>query len=294
MTQIVYPIRAKMTTSTTGTGNVTVGSAVDGYQSFADAGVTDGDYIKYTIEDANGNWEVGTGYFGTNATILFRSSSYFVDDSSSGGSLISLSGDAEIYATTSHHEAASRQLLAKGTVSNQSSLTYDWKKGTSGYSSSTAEKNFSKYELLLDRLTPVSDANIYLRVRYGYGGTYNSTSTSSLYAGQYLESQSSTDYANAATSSVHYLSRYGFVGGATNESGWSGTITFMTDRDEYGVTQQQQIHSFGGYINSNGAPVTHQAFLEYGSTTVDIQGFYIYASTGNLDTGKWSLYGVRD
>jgi hypothetical protein len=68
----------------------------------------------------------------------------------------------------------------------------------------------------------------------------------------------------------------------------------MVDIDEYGVDQYQQIHSVGGYVNSSGAPITHQAFTEYGATTSNIQGFYIYASTGNLDTGKWSLYGVRD
>lgn len=292
MTLIVYPLRAKMTTATTGTGSVYFGSAVDGYQSFSDAGVTDNDWIKYTIEDANGNWECGTGQVSITNGYLIRSSSYFVDDSSSGGSLISLSGDAVIYATTSHHEAASRQLVASGTVSNQSSLSYDWAKGTSKYFSSPAERNFSKYELLLDRLTPVSDARIYLRIRYPAYSTSNITSSGS-YQGQYIETSGSTDYANSSLSSIHYLSRYTSIGGATSESGWSGSITFMTNRDEYGVDQTQQTHSVGGYISSSGAPITHQAFVEY-QTSLDIQGFYLYASTGNLDTGKWSLYGVRD
>lgn len=294
MTQIVYPLRAKMTTATTGTSTITLGSAADGYQSFSDAGLADGDYIKYTIEDANGNWEVGTGYVNITSGTLTRSSTH-VDDSSSGGSAIDLSGDAVVYATTSHHEVASRQLIASGTVSNQSSLSYDWKLGTTGAYTSSSLKNYSKYELLLDRLTPVSDARIYLRIRYPYNSfSTNSTSSSSIYQGQYIETSGSTDYAVATTTSVHYLSRYTNIGGGTYESGWSGSITFMTDRDEYGVTQYQQISSLGGYINSSGAPITHQAFTEYGSTTVDIQGFYLYASTGNLDTGKWSLYGIRD
>lgn len=283
-----------MTTTTTGTSTITLGSAADGYQSFSDAGLADGDYIKYTIEDANGNWEVGTGYVNITSGTLTRSSTH-VDDSSSGGSAIDLSGDAVVYATTSHHEVASRQLIASGTVSNQSSLSYDWKLGTTGAYTSSSLKNYSKYELLLDRLTPVSDARIYLRIRYPYNSfSTNSTSSSSIYQGQYIETSGSTDYAVATTTSVHYLSRYTNIGGGTYESGWSGSITFMTDRDEYGVTQYQQISSLGGYINSSGAPITHQAFTEYGSTTVDIQGFYLYASTGNLDTGKWSLYGIRD
>ena len=282
-----------MTTATTGTGNITLGSAVDGYNSFSDAGVADGDYIKYTIEDANGNWEVGTGYVNMTSGLLLRST-YSVDKSSSGSSVINLSGDAVVYATTSHEEVASRQLLQNGTVSNQAGQYIAWRNGTSGSFDSNSDKWFSKYELLLDRLTPVSDARLYLRVRYGSSTYSNATSTSSIYQGQYIETSSTTDYATATTTSLHYLSRYTSVGGGTYESGWSGKITFMVDRDEYGVTQYQQIHSVGGYVNSSGAPITHQAFTEYGSPTVDIQGCYLFASTGNLDTGKWSLYGVRD
>ena len=62
MTVIHYPLRAKMTTATTGTGSITLGSAVSGFSTFASQ-LSNGSYIKYTIEDANDGWEVGTGYF---------------------------------------------------------------------------------------------------------------------------------------------------------------------------------------------------------------------------------------
>ena len=39
--------RAKMSTSTTGTGTITLGSAETGYQTFADAGVADADVVRY-------------------------------------------------------------------------------------------------------------------------------------------------------------------------------------------------------------------------------------------------------
>ena len=43
--------RAKMTTSTTGTGTITLGSASTGFQSFADAGVSNGDVVQYVLKN---------------------------------------------------------------------------------------------------------------------------------------------------------------------------------------------------------------------------------------------------
>lgn len=84
--------RAKMTTATTGTGTITLGSAVAGYQSFANAGVTNGQTVRYVIEDGN-NWEIGTGTYTSSGTTLSRT----VSESSSAGSPITLSGTAVVF-----------------------------------------------------------------------------------------------------------------------------------------------------------------------------------------------------
>ncbi|MEQ8292476.1 MAG: hypothetical protein RIA08_09735 [Roseovarius sp.] len=84
--------RAKMTTATTGTGTITLGSAVDGYQTFAAAGVSDSDVVRYVIEDGD-NWEIGEGTYTASGTTLTRS----VLESSNADSAISLSGDAQVF-----------------------------------------------------------------------------------------------------------------------------------------------------------------------------------------------------
>lgn len=86
---------AQMTTATTGTGTITLGAALTGFQTFAAAGVNDGDSISYGIADTNNAWEVGRGTYTASGTTLTRGALY----SSSGGSPINLSGNAVVYVT---------------------------------------------------------------------------------------------------------------------------------------------------------------------------------------------------
>jgi len=83
--------RAKVNTTTTGTGTINLGSAVDGYQTFADAGVVNTNVVRYTIEDGEA-WEIGSGTYSSGT--LTRSL-----DESSTGSLLNLSGEAVVYVT---------------------------------------------------------------------------------------------------------------------------------------------------------------------------------------------------
>tara|TARA_R110000803_G_scaffold131308_1_gene198616 strand:- start:203 stop:559 length:357 start_codon:yes stop_codon:yes gene_type:complete len=83
-----------MSTSTTGTGTITLGSAESGYQSFASAGVSNGDTVRYTIEDGS-NWEIGSGVYTSSGTTLSR----VVSESNNSGNAISLTGSALVFVT---------------------------------------------------------------------------------------------------------------------------------------------------------------------------------------------------
>lgn len=92
---------AFMTTATTGTGTITLGSAMPGFLTFAQAGVQNGDVVGYAITDGSSS-EIGTGTYTASGTTLTRT----VLKSTNSDSAINLSGGAKVLITASAADVA--------------------------------------------------------------------------------------------------------------------------------------------------------------------------------------------
>jgi hypothetical protein len=100
--------RAGMTTATTGTGTITLGSAIGSgaainsasWQTFAAAGAANAVSVRYLILDSNGAWEYGPGTYTSSGTTLTRASPLdgtVAGMKSSTGSTLSLTGTAQVF-----------------------------------------------------------------------------------------------------------------------------------------------------------------------------------------------------
>ena len=86
---LVLKDRVKETSTTAGTGTLTLAGAVTGFQAFSVVG--NGNTTYYAIVDAaTGDWEVGLGTYTSSGTTLSRDT---VLSSSNGGSLVTFAGN---------------------------------------------------------------------------------------------------------------------------------------------------------------------------------------------------------
>ena len=110
--------RANVLTSTTGTGSIALGSAVAGFQTFSAAGVTDGDTVRYTVEDGV-NFEIGVGTLSNSVGTMARS----VSESSNSNNAISLSGNATVFLTATSTDIQTGVNITGGSITGMGNPT---------------------------------------------------------------------------------------------------------------------------------------------------------------------------
>ena len=114
---LVLKDRVKETSTTTGTGTLTLGGAAAGFQSFSVIG--DGNTTYYAIVDsATGSWEVGLGTYTSSGTTLARS---IVLESSNAGALVDFAaGSKDVFVT---YPAERAVVGGMGYVENAATVT---------------------------------------------------------------------------------------------------------------------------------------------------------------------------
>jgi hypothetical protein len=130
---LVLADRVKETTTSTGTGTITLAGASTGYQSFAVIG--NGNTTYYTIAgQGTSEWEVGIGTYTSSGTTLSRDT---VLASSNAGSLVTFSaGTKDVFVTqpsevtvvSSNNYGTSGQVL----TSNGTGVAPSWQTSAGG------------------------------------------------------------------------------------------------------------------------------------------------------------------
>jgi hypothetical protein len=114
--------RVRETTSTTGTGAVTLGGAVDGFQTFA-AGIGNSNTTYYAISlNSASEWEVGLGTLNGDSSTLTRTT--VLQSSNSDNAVDFAAGAKEVFCTLPSEKAlyldASGDLANTGIITNTS------------------------------------------------------------------------------------------------------------------------------------------------------------------------------
>jgi hypothetical protein len=264
--------RAKMSTPTTGTGTLTLGSAITGYQTFAASGVANADVVRYTLEDGAA-WEIGLGTYTASGTLLSRTL-----EESSTGSLLNLSGNAEIFVTAAAADVTS------DTANTASTLV-----------ARDASGNFSAGTVTADGLTVNADALIN-DVTVGRGAGDVSTNTAVGFDALAANTSGNSNTANgyqalllnttgASNVATGYRSLYSNTTGSNNvATGVQALVSNTTASDNTAYGTQSLYSNTTGTLNTAVGHIALYSNID-GDSNVAVGRGSLYANTsGNYNT----------
>jgi len=286
---LVVKDRVKESSTTSGTGTLTLAGAVTGFQAFS-AALSDGDTTYYAIaESSTGAWEVGLGTYTTSGTTLARTT---ILDSSNSGSAINLSGaGADVFITqpadkaayfdaagdltlnqdpTAALQAATKQyvdtIAAAGIhyhdpvrVEREGNLTATYNNGTAGVGA-TLTNSGTQAALVIDGVTLNSADRVlvYEQTDQTQNGVYTVTNTGSdstnwvLTRATDADSYGPSDPDSLGQGDAFFVQEGAAGAGETYVMNTEGTITFGTTNITFAQFSSAQIYSAGDGLTLTG------------------------------------------
>ena len=300
---LVIKDRVKQTSTTTGTGTLTLNGTVDGFQTFA-AALSDGDTTYYALlEPSTNEWEVGLGTWTEGSSLLARTT---VLASSNSGSAVSLTAQSEVFITQpatkaaffnadgdlaltrdpqSSLQAATKQyvdtIAAAGIhyhppvrVEHPSNLTATYNNGTAGVGA-TLTNSGTQAALVLDSITMVSADRVLVanQTDQTQNGVYTVTDIGSGSTNWVLTRATDADsYAVSDGDALGEGDAFFIKEGNTNAGHLdvmttSGTVTFGTTNIVFSEVAETSIYSAG-----NGLTLIGTEFAADAGTGVTVDG----------------------
>ena len=286
---LVVKDRVKESSTTSGTGTLTLAGAVPGFQAFS-AALSNGDTTYYAIaESSTGAFEVGLGTYTTSGTTLARTT---VLSSSNSGSEINLSGaGADVFITqpadkaayfdasgdlflnqdpTSALQSATKQYVdtiaaagihyhAPVRVEHPSNLTATYDNGTSGVGA-TLTNSGTQAALVLDNVTMVAADRVLIanQTNQAHNGVYTVTNIGSASTNWVLTRATDADsYGPSDPDALGEGDAFFIKEGDTNAGHLdvmttSGTITFGTTNIVFSEVAETSIYSAGDGLTLTG------------------------------------------
>lgn len=305
---------AGMGCSATGTSVLTLTSALPGFSSFADAGVTNGDEVRYLVKDGD-NREIGTGTYTASGVSVSRDTVLLsISSGTVGTSKISLSGGSEVYLTLAKEDLSALTAIADFTAANTlpsdngtdgQVLTSDGAGGTAWESAggggglvpiskTTASASsavdisltggYSAYLLRLEHVRFATNlASAQLRTSTNGGSSFDSGASDYGYSAVSMTTTVGSEYDNAN----------GFIKLTSSNGNASGNALngeiLIVPADGTSYTAITYALSYYGSVAVFGIWGSGQRL---NATAVDAVRFY--ASSGNITSGDFHLYGIAD